>query len=159
MASEVEEFLSVMLPRQLAAEHALCRGDAGPRTGTWSRHDPVTLFGAGAAVRRGWAEVGETSRSLAERFSELRDYRFELLGAGVSGELAYTIAFEHKTVVADGVPATYTLRVTHVYRREHDRWMIAHRHGDHIAPAELALASSRAAEAGAQPADVTEGPS
>jgi ketosteroid isomerase-like protein len=25
----------------------------------------------------------------------------------------------------------YTLRVTHVYRREHGEWKIVHRHGDH----------------------------
>ncbi len=130
MVSEVDEFLAAMLPRQLAAEHALCRGDAEPRSRTWSPHDPVTLFGA-AKSRRGWAEVSETNRWLAERFSDLRDYRFELVAAGASADLAYTVGFEHKTVVADGKPATYTLRVTHIYRREDGQWRIVHRHGDH----------------------------
>jgi ketosteroid isomerase-like protein len=132
MVSEVEEFLAGMLPRQLAAEHALCRGDAGPRSGTWSQRDPVTLFGAAVPVRRGWDEVSSTFRWLANRFSDLCDYEFELVAAGVSGDLAYTVGFEHKTVVADGEPATYTLRVTHVYRREDGEWRIVHRHGDHV---------------------------
>jgi hypothetical protein len=53
MVSEVEEFLAGTLPRQLAAERALCRGDAGPRSQTWSQRDPVTVFGA--AMRYGAA--------------------------------------------------------------------------------------------------------
>ena len=132
MISEVGEFLAGMLPRQLAAEHALCRGDAGPRSGTWSQRDPVTLFGAGVSLRRGWDEVSSTFRRLADRFSDLWDYEFELVAAGASGDLAYTVGFEHKTVVIDGAPVTYTLRVTHVYRCEDGLWKIAHRHGDHV---------------------------
>ena len=132
MVSEVEEFLAAMLPRHLAAEHALCRGNAEARAETWSQRDPVTLFGAAVSVRRGWDEMSSTFRWLAGRFSELRDYRFELVAAGASGDLAYTVGFEHKTVVADGDPATYTLRVTHVYRREDGRWQVVHRHGDHV---------------------------
>ena len=79
MGSEVKAFLDEMLPRQLAAEHALCRGDDGPRSGTWSQRDPVTLLGAGVPLRRGWPEVSATFRWLAGRFTELRDYEFELL--------------------------------------------------------------------------------
>jgi ketosteroid isomerase-like protein len=132
MVSDVEEFLGGMLARQLAAEHALCRGDAGLRWETWSQRDPVTLFGAAVPVRRGWEEVSSTFRLLASRFSDLRDYEFELVAAGASGDLAYTVGFEHKTVIIDGEPATYTLRVTHAYRREDGLWKIVHRHGDHV---------------------------
>lgn len=132
MLSEVDEFLDEMLPRQLAAEQALCRGDAGPRSGTWSQRDPVTVFGAAGGLRRGWDEVSSTSRWIASRFSGLRDYEFELVAAGASGGLAYTVGFEHKTVSVDGEAATYTLRVTHVYRRENDARRTVHRHGDHV---------------------------
>jgi ketosteroid isomerase-like protein len=58
-------------------------------------------------------------------------YEFELLAAGASGDLAYTVGFEHKTVI-DGMTVTYTLRVTHVYRREDGVWKTVHRHGDHV---------------------------
>jgi ketosteroid isomerase-like protein len=131
MGAEVDEFLARMLPRQLAAEHALCGGDAGPRSTTWSQRDPVTLFGAAVAVRAGWDDVSATFHWLADRFSGLRDYEFELLAAGASGDLAYTVGFERKTVLVDGAPTTYTLRVTHVYRCEDGEWRIVHRHGDH----------------------------
>lgn len=46
------------------------------------------------------------------------------------------MGFEHKTVVADGRPATYTLRVTHTYRQEDGIWKIVHRHGDYSRPAQ-----------------------
>jgi ketosteroid isomerase-like protein len=142
MLSEVDEFLDAMLPRQLAAEHALCRGDAEPRSGTWSQHDPITLFGAAVSVRRGWDEASSTFRWLADRFSDLHGYEFELVAAGASADLAYTVGFEHKTVVADGRPTTYTLRVTHVYRREDGVWKIVHRHGDRLSrePRDLSTA-------------------
>jgi ketosteroid isomerase-like protein len=132
MVSDVDDFLDAMLPRQLAAERALCHGDAGLRSETWSHHDPVTLFGAGVPVRRGWDAVHGTFRWLAGRFTDLRDYDLELVAAGASGDLAYTVGFEHKSVVVDRRPATYTLRVTHVYRREDGLWKIVHRHGDHV---------------------------
>jgi ketosteroid isomerase-like protein len=141
MLSDVDDFLAGMLPRQLAAERALCRGDAEARSGTWSQRDPVTLFGAADLLRRGWNEVRDISHWLAGRFfgTDLRDYQFELLAAGASGDLAYTVGFEHKTVVADGKPRTYTLRVTHIYRREAGQWRIVHRHGDHPPASAAAL--------------------
>jgi ketosteroid isomerase-like protein len=130
--AEVDTFLAEMLPRQLEAEQALCRGDAGARKETWSQRDPVTLFGAAVALRRGWDEVDETFGWLAGRFDgqRLDQYDLELVAAGASGDLAYTVALEHKTFVTDGAPTSYTLRVTHVYRREDGRWRIVHRHGD-----------------------------
>jgi ketosteroid isomerase-like protein len=133
MLCEVDHFLAAMLPRHLAAEHALCRGDADPRSETWSHRDPVTLFGAAVPVRRGWDDVSRTFRWLAGRFSELHHYEFELVSVGASGDLAYTVGFEHKTVVVDGKLTTYTLRVTQVYRREDGVWKVVHRHGDHVA--------------------------
>ena len=131
--TQVEEFLDEMLPRQLEAEHALCRGDAGPRAATWSHREPVTLFGGAVPLRRGWEEVNGTFRWLARRFAGLHDYDLELVAAGASGDLAYTVGLEHKTVVRRDAeaPVTYTLRVTHVYRREDGQWRIVHRHGDH----------------------------
>ncbi|HWN27415.1 MAG TPA: nuclear transport factor 2 family protein [Actinomycetospora sp.] len=131
-AGEVEAFLDEMLPRQRDAERALCRGDADARADTWSRHDPVTLFGAAVPLRRGRDEVDATFRWLAGRFAgkHLRDHDLELVAAGASGDLAYTVGFEHKTFVVDGEAVSYTLRVTHVYRREDGAWRIVHRHGD-----------------------------
>lgn len=130
MPSPTEEFLAEMLPRQTAAERAMHNGDAGPRTALWSKADPVSLFGAWLPIRTGWADVSDAFRRVAAQFADSREYRFEVVAAGASGDLAYTIGYEHNTVTLNGRPATYTLRVTHVYRREEGEWKIVHRHGD-----------------------------
>ena len=98
----------------------------------WSTKDPVTLFGAGMSGR-GWDKVSGTFRSIASRWSDGPDQRVEILAAGVSGDLAYTVELEHTSVSVDGVPAEpYTLRITQVYRREDGEWKVVHRHGDQI---------------------------
>ena len=57
--------------------------------------------------------------------------KLELVAAGACGDLAYTVAFEHKTVdTPSGGRATYTLRTIHVFRREDGEWRTVHRHGD-----------------------------
>ncbi len=131
MESEVDEFLAEMLPKQVAAEEAIHEGDAEPRRALWSRHDPVSLFGAAVAVKTGWDDVSQTFDWVASQFSHSTAYEFEVIAAGASGELAYTIGFERNTVSIDGRPTTYTLRATHVYRREDGEWKIVHRHGDY----------------------------
>jgi len=127
----LDAFLTEMVPRLVAAERALCAGDPGPWSQIWTDTEPVTLFGADGRVRRGQAQVHPFFPRLAARFSAVDDLALDVVAAGVDGDLAYTVALERKTVVIDGAPATYTLRVTHVYRREDGQWQIVHRHGDH----------------------------
>ncbi len=128
--SELEDFLSTTIPRQINAEEALHNGDPGPRMEMWSTKDPVTLFGGWGPCKSGWAEVSRIFRWVASRFSDCTAYSFELVAAGVSGDLAYTVGFERSALSVDGAPARNTLRVTHVYRRENGEWKIVHRHGD-----------------------------
>ena len=130
--SELDAFLAEIHPRLAAELKALHNGDPDPRLAMWSTKDPVTLFGA-AMSGRGWDEVGGIFRSIASRWSDCTDQRVEILAAGVSGDLAYTVELEHTSVSVDGVPAEpYTLRVTQVYRREDGEWKVVHRHGDQI---------------------------
>jgi ketosteroid isomerase-like protein len=129
MATETEAFLAEMLPKQRAAEHAIHQGDVEPRLSLWSRRDPVTLFGAKLSAT-GWADLEPVFRKVATWFSDSEEYEFEIIAAGASGDLAYTVGYEHNHVKVEGEPRTYTLRVTHVYRREDGEWRIVHRHGD-----------------------------
>ena len=62
--------------------------------------------------------------------TEVTAYAFELVAAGASGDLAYTVGYERNNVRVEGRPSVYTLRVTHVYRREDRQWRIVHRHAD-----------------------------
>jgi ketosteroid isomerase-like protein len=128
--SDLDDFLTATLARQLEAEQALINGDPGPRLAMWSTQEPVTVLGAMKTVV-GSEEARQAFRWLATRFSNCTDYRFELVAAGASGDLAYTVGYEHVSFSMDGGPvAPSTLRVTHVYRREDGEWKIVHRHAD-----------------------------
>jgi ketosteroid isomerase-like protein len=129
MTIETDSFVAEMLPRQRAAEQAIHNGDAEPRIALWSRTDPVTVFGAKLSAS-GWADVETLFRNVASWFSDSAEYEFEVTAAGASGDLAYTIGYEHNQVKVEGRPRTYTLRVTHVYRREDGQWRVVHRHAD-----------------------------
>jgi ketosteroid isomerase-like protein len=128
--TQVDEFLAEMQPRWQEAYRALCSGDVEPWAAIWSTRDPVSLFGA-AGSASGIEEVRRVQEWVAGHFAGLVNEKQELIAAGVSGDLAYTVAFEHKTVdTPGGEPVTYTLRTTHVFRREDGGWRVVHRHGD-----------------------------
>jgi len=129
--SELDDFLTKTLARQIEADEALHNGDVTLRMQMWSTQDPVTVFGALKSVS-GWDEVSQAFRWIGSRFSDCTAYRFELVAAGVSSDLAYTVGYEHISVSMDGVQVEpFTLRVTHVYRRENGEWKIVHRHADY----------------------------
>jgi ketosteroid isomerase-like protein len=133
--SGLDDFLATALARQIAADEALHNGDPEPRLALWSRNDPVTVLGA-ARSATGWDEVSQLFRWLGTRFSHCTAFRFDLVASSVSGDMAYTVGHEHTSVSIEGVPAEpYTLRVTHVYRRENGEWKIAHRHADSVGTA------------------------
>jgi ketosteroid isomerase-like protein len=139
---ELDDFLTATYDRQVEAETAIHNGDAEPRLAMWSEQDPLTLFGAAMSMS-GAAEVREFFRLLAARFSDCTSYRFEVVAAGASGDLAYTVGYEHTSTSIDGVPVEpYVLRVTHVYRREDGEWKIVHRHADTPPAGQTALADA-----------------
>jgi ketosteroid isomerase-like protein len=128
--SEVDEFLSTTLDRLIQAEQALLDGDLAPWLAMWSTQDPVTLFGVDA-TEHGADAVRQTFHWQASWFTDCTAFRFDLVAAGVSGDLAYTVAFEHASVSVGGGPVQpLTTRATHVYRREDGQWKIVHRHSD-----------------------------
>lgn len=139
--NELDEFVAATLNRQFEAEHALINGDPEPRLAMTSAENPVTVFGAKVPLRRGWDEISGTIRWLASRWSNGTDYSFEVVAAGVSGDLAYVVGFEHIANSVNDLPVEpYTLRVTHIFRREDNEWKIAHRHADYI-PIDQTLSS------------------
>ena len=109
MTIETESFLAEMLPQQRAAEQAIHNGDAEPRIALWSRQDPVTVYGAKVSAS-GWTHLEPMFRNVASWFSDSARYEFEVTAAGASGELAYTVGFEHNQVKVDGRPRTHAAR-------------------------------------------------
>ncbi len=133
---DVSEFLAAVMPPLTAADTALHNGDAGPRIALWSRNDPVTVFGA-VMSRTGWQEIEPMFESLGSRFSNCESFEYEVIAAGVSGDLGYIAGVEHTTAsVGDAGPQPYALRVTTIFRREDGEWKVVHRHADPIPDSE-----------------------
>lgn len=126
--SEHDDFVRWVRTTLVDAERAIHDGDAAPRRALWSRHDPVSVLGAWRNAR-GQAELDELFTHLGASFSDCTSYELELLEVEVLGDVAYTAALEHTSASVDGVPRTYTLRATQVYRREDGEWKVVHRHG------------------------------
>lgn len=129
--NERDAFLDATMPRLIEAETAIHNGEVGPRLAMWSTTEPVTLFGAWFSGS-GSDDVNGVFRRLAAVMENCESYGVELVAADASGDLGYTVAYEHTTATVNGVRSTYTLRVTHIYRREDGVWRIVHRHGDPI---------------------------
>ena len=127
--SERDDLLAWVSTRLRDAEIAVHNGDATARRAIWSRIEPVTVFGAWKSAT-GRTEVDELFTQLERSFSDCTSYAHEVVAADVSGDMAYTVGYEHTQAVVRGEPHTYTLRVTHIYRREGGEWKVVHRHGD-----------------------------
>ena len=128
--SELEAFLSAVLPRQLHADTEIHNGNAGPRKALWSHNDPVTVLGA-ARTASGWPEVEGLFDWLATNFTGCSAHNLDVTAAGVSGDLGYIVGAEHTTAsVGAETPVPYALRVTLIFRREDGEWKEVHRHAD-----------------------------
>ncbi len=126
-----DDFMSWVATRLKTAEVALHNGDAAPRFAIWSTHEPVTVLGAWLSGT-GQQEVGDLFRALEPTFADCTSYSHDVVAADVSGDMAYTVGYEHTQASVNGRPRTYTLRVTQVYRREDGEWKVAHRHADRV---------------------------
>ena len=134
-AQQLATFLDEWIPVQHKTGIDVHSGDTSSWIDTWSHHEPVTVFGAGIRVRAGWENVHRTITWVASAFDDCQTYEYELITAGVDGDLAYTCGFERYTATRpNGELVTNELRVTQIYRRENGAWKIVHRHGDHATP-------------------------
>jgi ketosteroid isomerase-like protein len=129
--SELEEFLALTLQRHALATTGVRNGDATSLIEMLSMREPVTLFPASQPPQRGWAEVSPAFQRVASLYSNSTPVTFELVAAGVSGDLAYVVGYERGAAsVAGGPVEPLDLRVTQIYRREDGEWKLVHRHGD-----------------------------
>lgn len=126
----VDQFVARVVPKLKEEAAAIHDGDVKPRMALWSRTDPVTLFGA-VMTRSGWDELEPAFARLAGSFSGSESFEFEVMAAGVSGDLGYVAGIERSRASRDGGAAVeYALRVTTILRREDGDWKVVHRHGD-----------------------------
>ena len=126
-----DSFAALIAERQHHAEAALIRGDVEPRMRMWSHRDPVSLFAAVGPSKTGWDDLEPTFRSVAARLSGGHDASYEIIAFDVSADMAWTAGFGRFSTSIDGAPfRPYTLRITHVYRREAGESMVVHEHSN-----------------------------
>lgn len=148
---DVAAFVSTVVPQLKDEVRALHDGNAGPRMALWSHQEPVTLFGA-ELTRDGWAELEPAFVYLAGTFTGSTSCEYEVLAAGVSGDLGYVVGIEHSVAARrDAPPVTYALRVTTVFRREDGEWKVVHRHGDRYDESSRAVPAPRSEPAATGP--------
>ncbi len=112
------------------ATDALMRGDPEPKKEMFSRREDVTLANPLSPPVRGWNHIAGVA-------SQLRDGEpigFDRVSEYASADLGYIVEIERtRTRIGDADDlASFSLRVTTIYRREEDGWKIAHRHADSI---------------------------
>jgi hypothetical protein len=101
-----EDFLAWVDSRVRDAEIAVHDGDAGPRREIWSDEERVTVLGAWKSAT-GRAELEELFSMLEQSFSRCDSSRFEVVAAEVSGDMAYTVGYEHTRAVVNGEPPRF----------------------------------------------------
>jgi ketosteroid isomerase-like protein len=130
MAADLEEFVE----RYHRAVEAFIKGDPAPQERIWSRHDDVTLANPLGPPARGWTEVLDSLRRAVSQVSDGEVLAVERISGDSSGDLAYLLELEQSRVRLGGArePASVSLRVTTIFRREEDGWKVLHRHADAI---------------------------
>jgi ketosteroid isomerase-like protein len=120
--------------RVRAALAEMGTGQPDPYIDCWPESDDVTLFGAWGPIERGKRRLDATFRWVGSRFQGGPLVPEDVV-AFASGDLAYTVGFEHGEVVIDGgARQPMTIRVTHIYRRIAGAWRLVHRHADFPPP-------------------------
>jgi ketosteroid isomerase-like protein len=142
--SESDEFVSRrsrVTPRQ---RRHFIKETPGRGWGCGRGETPSPCFGAVGMYKSGWDELSRIFPWVASRFSDVSDYRFEVLVADVIGDMAYSVGYKRFTGSVDGRPVKpITVRATHIYRREDGEWEIVQRHGDNPPPDQSPPMSAR----------------
>jgi ketosteroid isomerase-like protein len=129
--SELDDFLSQAIPRHRQATTGVRNGDATSFVEHLSHRDPVTLFPASQPAQTGWASVSQAIRRVASAYSASNVVEFDVIAAGLSGDLAYLVGYERAvSSIEAGAAQDLSLRITQIYRREAGEWMLVHRHAD-----------------------------
>lgn len=88
----------------------------------WSQGTDVSTMNARGGVEQGAEAVRERWRWWAAQGKAMEAQPVERLSCTVGTDLACTVLLEYHS--------DRTLRVTHLYRREGEAWLLVHRHAD-----------------------------
>lgn len=129
MEPSFEEFMR----RRLEAAQAYVCGDPDPLTRIAAQGPAASFFAPDGRVIVG-SDVLPTYVDDAKSFGAGSDTRFEVLGQGTGGDLAYWVGYQHATVrfVGRDNPVAMKLRITELFRREGGDWKLIHRHAESV---------------------------
>jgi len=120
------------IERNHAALDAMLKGDCSGYVTLLSDRDDVTWGNPFGPFARGRANVESTLASAATRMQGGDATSFDDVAMYRAQDLAVVVQVEHgQRKGADDQPPI-ALRVTSVYRLEHDDWRLVHRHADPI---------------------------
>lgn len=116
-----------------AALQSMLNGDSTPVLNLYSRRDDVTLANPLGPPHVGRANLEKANAAVAATFAD-GVMKFEEVSRFATSDLGYVVAFERAEVRRAGSDETtpISLRVTTIFRREEDGWLVAHRHADTI---------------------------
>ncbi|SEP71296.1 YybH family protein [Microlunatus flavus] len=125
------------LRRREAASNAYIAGDPEALRAMLTTAEPATFLPPSGAVVEGAGPVAEAQVAGAAAFGPGSTGRFEVLGSGSSGDLAYWTGRQVASMDVRGraEPVEMVLRTTEVFRREDGEWRLVHRHADLAPPA------------------------
>jgi hypothetical protein len=91
--NERDDFLAVTIPRQMRRRRRSTTATLRPER-RCGRGTTRSLYSA-AVSGSGWEEVSRVFEWLTSIFSDCESYELEIVAAGASGDLAYTVGYEH----------------------------------------------------------------
>jgi ketosteroid isomerase-like protein len=145
--------VSALVVRAEQAHAALMRGDVTRYRALIETTGDFTLMSPfGGKPSRG-TKSSEEWAAIGRFFKNGKDSTLELVQAYRSADMIVLAAIERTHVAVGAIPAQdWALRVTLVFRKENDQWLLAHRHADALAGGisveqAAALARSRSPDA------------
>jgi ketosteroid isomerase-like protein len=114
------------------------KGNPEPVKELFSHRDDVTLANPLGPPVRGWDEVAKTIEHAASNIREGEITGFETVEKHATPEFAYVVRIERQEGKVGGGEdvASFSLRVTMIFRPEDGVWKVVHRHADPITTAQ-----------------------
>lgn len=110
---------------------AFMRGDMQSYVDIVHHHQSFSLFQPfGGPASHGF-DRGEAHLNALSRYFANGETRVELVNAYQSGDMAFLALIEHQDGEVGGLPKQdWSLRVTFVFKKQHGKWVMLHRHAD-----------------------------
>ena len=134
MSTSADHVVSDLIRRSAEGNSALMRGDSKSYREHIPYADDFLLMSPFGGTPSGASEYTPERIEAIGRFFRNGTFAMELVQAYASPDMVVLAIIERANVEVGGLPAQdWALRVTLVYRREGEEWLLAHRHADPLA--------------------------